>query len=135
MNRYAHARQARRMGTQIRKLYTYLGRVVRDIERKTVADDELQSIFAEELVMARRLLAQKKDSSNKPYSLHATEVDCISKGKAHKHYEFGVKASVAVTNRSNFVVGGMALLGNPYDRHTLKPILDQMRALSEQCIE
>ena len=62
-------------------------------------------------------------------------MECISKGKAHKRYEFGVKASIAVTNRSNFVVGGLALPGNPYDGHTLKRALDQVRALSGRRIE
>ena len=134
-NRYAHARQYKRMRRQIRKLHTYLGRVVRDIERKIATDAQLQSVFADELGLARRLLAQKKDSSNKLYSLHAPEVECISKGKAHKRYEFGVKASIAVTNRSNFVVGGLALPGNRYDGHTLKQALDQVRVLIGQRIE
>lgn len=131
-NRYGYAR---RMRGQIRKLHTYLGRVVRDIERKMGADEQLQLVFADELAMARRLLAQHRTSSNKLYSLHAPEVECISKGKAHKRYEFGVKVSIAVTNRSNFVVGGLALPGNPYDGHTLKRALDQVRALSGQGIE
>ena len=134
-NRYGYVRQTRRMRRQIRKLHTYLGRVVPDIERKTATDARLQQIFAEELVIAKRLLAQERTSSNKLYSLHAPEVECISKGKARKRYELGVKASVAVTNRSNFVVGGMALPGNPYDGHTLKRALDQVRALSGQTIE
>ena len=134
-NRYAHARQYKRMRRQVRKLHTYLGRVVRDIERKIATDAQLQSVFGDELTLARRLLAQKKDSSNKLYSLHAPEVECISKGKAHKRYEFGVKASIAVTNRSNFVVGGLALPGNPYDGHTLKRALDQVRMLCGQRIE
>ena len=132
---YAHARQSRRMRRQIRKLHTFLGRVVRDIERKISDDDQLQQIFADELAMAKRVLAQKKDSSNKLYSLHAPEVECISKGKAHKRYEFGVKASIAVTNRSSFVVGGLALPGNPFDGHTLKTALDQVRRLGGQRIE
>ena len=134
-NRYGYARQTKRMRRQIRKLHTYLGRVVRDFERKIGTDERLQQIFAEELAMAKRLLAQEKTSSNKLYSLHAPEVECISKGKAHKRYEFGVKVSIAVTNRSNFVVGGMALPGNPYDGHTLKRALDQVRTLSGQTIE
>ena len=29
----------------------------------------------------------------KVYSLHAPEVECIGKGKAHRRYEFGVKVS------------------------------------------
>ena len=135
VNRYGHARQTRRMRREVRKLHTYLGRVVRDIERKISADEPLQQVFADELAMAGRLLVQEKTSSNKLYSLHAPEVECISKGKAYKRYEFGVKASIAVTDRSNFVVGGLALPGNPYDGHTLKRALDQVRSLSGQCIE
>ncbi len=134
-NRYAHARQSRRMRRQLRTLHTYLGRVVRDIERKIHGDEKLIQLFAEELKMAKRLLNQQRDSSNKLYSLHAPEVECISKGKAHKRYEFGVKASIAVTNRSNFVIGGLALPGNPYDGHTLKDALDQVRKLCGQQIE
>ena len=60
---------------------------------------------------------------------HAPEVECLSKGKVAKRYEFGVKASIATKNRSNFVVGGLALLGNPYDGHTLN------QALAQVCIK
>lgn len=134
-NRYAHARQLRRMRRQVKRLRTYLGRVVRDIERKIAERPELQSIFADELDMARRLLKQQKTDRNKLYSLHAPEVECISKGKAHKRYEFGVKASIATTNKSNFVVGGMALPGNPYDGHTLVDALDQVRRVTGSVID
>lgn len=113
---------------------------MRDIERKIAEDAERQAIFAEELALAHRLLNQKKSDHNKLYSLHAPEVECISKGKAHKRYEFGVKASTATTNKSNFVVVGMALPGNPFDGHTLKTALDQVRRLSgseidEACVD
>jgi IS5 family transposase len=67
--------------------------------------------------------------------VHAPEVECISKGKAHKRYEFGVKASIATTNKSNFVVGGLALPGNPYDGHTLKTVLLQVRRMTGSVIE
>lgn len=129
-NRYAHARQTRRMRREVRRLRTYLGRVVRDIRRKTDGDGDLEAVFAEELGKAERLPAQERDSKNKLYSLHAPEVECISKGKAHKRYEFGVKAAIATTNKSNFVVGGTALPGNPYDGHTLVRSLDQVRRLT-----
>lgn len=129
-NRYAHAKQMRRMRGQVRKLRTILGRVVRDIGRKTAGNEHLGAVFAEEIGKAERLLAQERDSKNKLYSLHAPEVECISKGKAHKRYEFGVKVGIAVTNKSSFVVGGMALPGNPYDGHTLVDCLDQVRRLT-----
>lgn len=41
---------------------------------------------------------QPKDK-NKPYALHAPEVECIGKGKARKPYEFGAKVGVAVTHK------------------------------------
>jgi len=134
-NRYAHARQMRRMRRQVRTLRTYLGRVVRDIERKIADSPARQRLFADELEMAKRVLKQKKADSHKLYSLHAPEVECIGKGKAHKRYEFGVKASVATTNKSNFVVGGMALPGNPFDGHTLVDALAQVRRLTGSVID
>lgn len=58
--RYAHAKQFKRARRQARKLKTYLGRVVRDIERKAnlAADDHLQEL----LDRAHRLLAQERTS-------------------------------------------------------------------------
>lgn len=134
-HRYAHARQYKRMRREVKRLRTYLGRVVRDIERKTAVSAAQQAVFAEELALAKRLLAQQKADKNKLYSLHAPEVECISKGKAHKRYEFGVKASIATTNKSNVVVGGMAVPGNPYDGHTLKNALEQVRRVTGSVID
>ena len=43
--------------------------------------------------------------------------------------------SVAVTNRSNFVIGGLASPSNPCDSHISKRALDQVRTSSGQRIE
>lgn len=53
-------------------------------------------------------------------------MECISKGKAHKCYEFGCKVSVATTSRDNWVVGIKALHGNPCDGNTLGGVIDQI---------
>ena len=82
--------------------------------------------------IAKRLLQQQRSDKGKLYACHAPEVECMSKGKAYKRYEFGVKASVAVTNRSNLVVGAQSLPGNPYDGHTLKGALQQVQRLTGQ---
>ena len=55
--------------------------------------------FAGLLGLTERLLTQERTSKNKLYSLHAPEVVCIAKGKAHRPYEFGSKVALAVTNR------------------------------------
>ena len=132
-NRYGHARQLRRQRRTTAKLKTVLGRVYRDLERRLAEQPEsVQSVFAEPLVLTKRLLDQQRHDKKKLYALHAPEVECIAKGKAHKRYEFGVKVSIATTNRSNLVVGAMSLPGNPYDGHTLGSALQQVERLTRQ---
>ena len=66
----------------------------------------------------------------KIYSLHAPEVECIGKGKAHRPYEFGVKVSVATTlarsKGGQFIAHVKALPGNPYDGHTLETVVPEI---------
>ena len=129
--RYAHARQMRRMQKKIKSLKTYLGRVVRDIERKTeTAAASVREAFADMISMSRRLLAQKKDSKDKLYSLHAPETECISKGKARKRYEFGCKVSLVITHKSGVALASLAVHENPYDGHTLQTSLEKAAELS-----
>lgn len=50
------------------------------------------------LAPARRVFNQKQHQrSPKVYSLHALEVECIGKGRAHRPYDFGGRVSVATT--------------------------------------
>ncbi len=105
--------------------------MIRDIERQLEGrDEQTREAFAHDLALARRILSQKRSDKDKLYSLHAPETECISKGKAHKRYEFGVKASFATTHRSGFVVGALHCPGNPYDGHTLKHQLEQVKKLT-----
>ena len=122
---------------------TYLGRVMRDIERGIKAQPVLNGLFRRELFNAGRVLEQKR-GRRKPgdpppkfapiYSLHAPEVECIGKGKAHKPYEFGVKVSVATTLKRSpggqFVLNAKALPGRPYDGHTLAPVIPAIEAIT-----
>ena len=116
---------------EIKRLKTYLGRVFRDVRRKLEARPEVAAPFAEALPRVERLLAQQRHDKNKLYALHAPEVACIAKGKAHKKYEFGAKVAVAVTNREGLVVGMQAHPGRPRgDGQTLAPTLDQVARLT-----
>ena len=129
--RYSHARQMKRAKKEVRSLKVYLGRVVRDIERKIAGHTGLEELFSESLNLAHRILSQQRHDSPKVYSIHAPEVECISKGKAHKKYEFGCKVSVAATSKDNFVIGVKAFHGNPYDGHTLNESVLQAEQLAE----
>ncbi len=133
--RYAHAKQFKRAGRQLRKLKTWLGRVHRDIRRKIKGDAELEAAFLRPLWLAERVMTQKRrDPLPKIYSLHAPEVECIGKGKAHKPYEFGVKTSIATplkrSKGGQFALHARALPGNPYDGHTLETVIPEIEALT-----
>lgn len=138
--RYAHAKQFNRANRALRKLKTYLGRVIRDVTRKIEGDLWLETMFAQLLSLAQRVRAQERHQrGHKVYSLHAPEVECIGKGKAHKPYEFGVKVSVATTLKhckgGQFVTHVQALPGNPYDGHTLARVIPAMEQLIGNTIE
>lgn len=129
--RYAHSRQMRRSRKETKRLKTYLGRVYRDITRKIEGNTQLTTVFQEMLARAERLLKQERHDKNKLYSVHAPEVECISKGKVHKKYEFGCKVSVVATMNQPFILGIQAIHGNPYDGHTLACSLSQAERLSD----
>ena len=140
--RYAHAKQFKRANRALKKLKTYLGRIIRDIGRKRGGHaDLLQEIaLSRMLLRARRVLDQKqRQRGRKIYSLHAPEVECIGKGKVHRPYEFGVKVSVATTlahaKGGQFVAHVKALPGNPYDGHTLAAVIPEMEKLVGNTIE
>jgi transposase, IS5 family len=126
-SRYAHAQQFKRAAACTRKLKTLLGRTIRDIERKC---PEPSPALTALLGLAKRLEVQQRDDKNKLYSVHAPEVECIAKGKAHKRYEFGCKVSLAATSRGCWVVAATAQPGTPYDGHTLKTTLKQTERLT-----
>jgi transposase, IS5 family len=138
--RYIHAKQFKRANRELKFLRTRLGRLIRDITRKIADDPYLKKIFAEPLSKAIRIRWQNQHQRGpKLYSWHAPEVECIGKGKAHKPYEFGVKASITTTNRrckgGMFVLHTKAFPGNPYDGHTLAEVIEETETLTGCPIE
>lgn len=120
--RYSRARQYKRAAKLTKKLKTYLGRLIRDIERKIDRPDDTLAVM---LDRTKRIHRQERNDSNKLYSLDAPEVECISKGKAHKRYEFGCKVSISVTHKSNWITSSAALHGNPFDGKTLSATIER----------
>ncbi len=126
-SRYAAARQGQRAKRQTRKLRTYLGRVIRDIERQVKRlPQDLQGV----LEIAKRIHQQQPKDTGKLYSVHAPETECIVKGKVHQRYEFGCKVVLVTTQVSNWIVGMDAVHGDPYDGATLAGALVQTQHLT-----
>ena len=134
VGRLIHGRGHKQALRHLRKIRTWAGRLVRDIERKIIGTPDLALDCAPVLDRVKAFLAQKPNDKHKIYALHAPEVECIAKGKARTRYEFGVKTSIAVTNAradgGQFVLGIRTAPGLPYDGHTLKDQIAQIERLT-----
>jgi transposase, IS5 family len=135
VGRYSHAHQFTRARRQLKFLRIRLGRVIRDIRRKIAGDDALKARFGPLLDLALRVRHQDhRQRGHKIYALHAPEVECIGKGKARTPYEFGCKVSMATPvtqpKGGQFVLHAQALHGNPYDGHTLGPVVSAIEKLT-----
>jgi transposase, IS5 family len=135
VGRYTHAHQFKRARRELKFLRTRLGRVIRDIRRKIEGDPALEDRFGPLLDLALRVRHQEqRQRGPKVYSLHAPEVECIGKGKARAPYEFGCKVSivtpVTAPKGGQFVLHAKALHGNPYDGHTLGPVIADLEILT-----
>lgn len=117
---YMHANQLKRAKAARKFVKIRLGRVIRDVQSKLESrSDELNMLLG----IAEKLFNQKREDKDKVYSLHELDVECISKGKANKKYEFGCKVSVATTLKEGFILACDALHGRPFDGHTLRDTL------------
>ena len=132
---YAHAKQYKRLRRVLKRQRTVLGIVLREVQRKleTATTESGFTVHRLQAVMERaeRIRKQQPKDKNKLYAMHAPEVECIGKGKARQPYEFGVKASIAVTHRRGLIVGARTFPGNPYDGHILSAQLEQTNILLE----
>lgn len=136
---YAHAKQFRRLKRTVKRQRTILGIVMREVRRKREAAEfattnaKTLSDLTMWLERAERIRTQRTHDKNKLYALHAPEVECISKGKARKPYEFGVKSAVVVSHQHGLMLGARTFPGNPYDGHILSAVLEQATNITQDC--
>jgi len=119
-----------KMVKKAKKLSTMVGALIRNLHRKLPKE---ALVCYRELALFERVRNQKRSDKNKVYSLHEPDILCISKGKAHKQYEYGRKASVAVTKTTGIIVGAMSFNENVYDGHTLPDVLEQCWMITGNC--
>ena len=93
---------------------------------KKTMNEEQNKNYAEKFILFTKGLKQQKYDSHKIYSLHEPEVYCMAKGKEHKTYEFGCKASIALTKTTGIIVGATTFEKNTYDVHTVEQTLAQI---------
>ena len=113
----------------VRRIKGYAGKLLKELKRK-LNTESLENL-AEKFILFEKVLKQKRHDSNKIYSLHEPHIYCIAKGKEHKKYEFGVKASIAVTKDSGIIVGATTFEKNINDVNTLEATLKQVKSNTE----
>jgi len=133
VGRSARGRHKAGIRRHTRKLKTYLGRVLRDIERK-LTEPRRGETWRQALELGWRLFQQQRTDSDKIYSVHAPDTECIAKGKLRKPYEFGHKVGIVTTAREQFVIGALALHHRPFDGHTLAECIGQVERMMGQQI-
>ncbi len=121
-NGFKQARKANK------KIQVIAGRLVREIARKLPL--ERLGAYLSLLKLYQRVLTQKRTDSDKIYSLHEPNVKCYSKGKEHKKFEFGSKASVLVDQSSGIILGALNFTQTLHDSKTLPEVLEQYERLN-----
>ena len=119
------AREAREAN---KKIQIIAGRLLRDIARKLPL--ERLGKYLPDLKLYQAVLSQKRGDSNKVYSLHEPNVKCYSKGKDHKKFEFGSKASIIVDQSTGVILGALNFTETIHDSKTIPEALEQYERLN-----
>ena len=131
-----HFRHVKRRGKArkaLKRLRTIAGILLRELCRKLPSD--IIERESERFALYEKVLAQQPKDKDKVYSLHEPDVYCVAKGKDHKPYEYGRKASVVSTLKSQVIVGVESHDENSHDSKTLQSALSFAQRMREQPIE
>jgi len=118
---FRHPKKIKKAKSAMKRLKTITGILIRDLTRN-MNETQLEK-YQETFDLFLKVSDQKQKDSNKIYSLHEQHIYAIAKGKDHKKYEYGTKASIVMTQKSNVIVGVAAHQKNEHDSKTLKAAL------------
>ena len=119
---FRHPKKIKKARSAMKRLKTITRILIRDISRKL--DDKKVEKYQETFDLFLKVSDQKQKDSNKIYSLHESHIYAIAKGKDHKKYEYGTKASLVTTMKSNVIIGVAAHQKNEHDSKTLEAVLE-----------
>lgn len=123
---FRHPKKIKKARAAMKRLKTITGILMRDIQRNLSEDK--QSNYQETFELFAKVINQKQKDSHKIYSLNEPHIYAIAKGKDHKKYEYGTKASIVTTKDSGIIVGVAAHDKNEHDSKTLQSALQSANA-------
>ncbi|HEC45187.1 MAG TPA: IS5 family transposase [Epsilonproteobacteria bacterium] len=119
---FRHPKKIKKARSAMKRLKTITRILIRDISRK-LGEKKVKK-HQETFDLFLKVSDQKQKDSNKIYSLHEQHIYVIAKGKDHKKYEYGTKASLVTTMKSNIIIGVAAHQKNEHDSKTLEAALE-----------
>jgi len=121
-----HPKRAKQAKKAKKRLKTIAGKMLRELDRKM--SEEQKACYQKKMELYHQAVNQQKNDKNKVYSLHKPFTKCIAKGKPHKQYEFGNKVGLITGGKKGkkIILAVQAFLENPFDGHTIEPLLQQM---------
>ncbi|MCL2101668.1 MAG: IS5 family transposase [Fibromonadales bacterium] len=121
-----HPKRRKRSRKAKKRLRTVANHQIRELERKM--NDFQKAAHGKSLELYKRAVNQQRHDGDKVYSLHKPFTRCMSKGKAHKQYEFGNKVGLITggVKGKKIILAIKGFIENIYDGHSIEPLLRQM---------
>jgi IS5 family transposase len=130
---FRHVKKRASARKAVKRLRTIAGILLRELNRKLEAD--LRAFYEDDFDLFERVLAQQKHDSDKIYSLHEPQIYCVAKGKDHKPYEYGTKASIVSTAKGGIILSAVSHPHNIHDSKTLQTVLAKASECRKTLIE
>ncbi|MDR3000464.1 MAG: IS5 family transposase, partial [Fibromonadaceae bacterium] len=123
-----HPKRAKKARKAKKRLKTIANHQIRELERKMDASQKF--IYGKTLELFTCVVNQERHDKDKIYSLHKPFTKCLSKGKAHKPYEFGNKVGIISggVKGKKIILAVKGFIDSIFDGHTIKPLLSQMQS-------
>jgi IS5 family transposase len=120
---FRHPRKRKKAKSAMKRLKTIAKTILRDLDRNFEDNISIHDKYAERFYLFMRILLQEKNTPNKIYSLHESHAYAVGKGKDHKAWEYGTKASIVTTKKSGIIIGVASHEKNEHDSKTLEAAL------------
>jgi IS5 family transposase len=119
---FRHPKKIKKARSAMKRLETITGILIRDLTRNM--DETRLAKHQETFELFQKVIDQKQKDKDKVYALHEPHIYAIAKGKDHKKYEYGTKASIVTTKNSGIIVGVVAHKKHEHDSKTLQAALE-----------
>ncbi len=116
---FRHVKKRASAKKAIKRLRTIEGILIREPRRK-LSKDQLNQ-YEYDLFLMKKSSPRKRTTEIK-YTA-CTNVQCIAKGKDHKPYEFGAKASIVATAKEGIILSAVSHTENTHDSKTLDEVI------------